>query len=162
MSAITVVLLMGCAKPPAATAVPEDYPFSRSYLPKELSHVSLGMDHDDFTRVFQHIPGKPRPGADFYEVAESFDGAAFQKAIYHIDLDGKQPLYEILLEFPEGYEAVNYARKQYGAENFENEWRFNTGDGFFVMVRANKNELIYGATLPQTSYAKYMKPAEKE
>jgi hypothetical protein len=140
---------------------PEEYALLEDYLPNGLEPFYMGMPYEDFLTV---VGKEPRPNTDSsfrIEVTYRVQNQPFETIIFYFDLDGEMPLYEFILEFPGAFDIHRYAIERYGNPNFKDEWRFDTGKGYFVRIWTLrflfKQRLVIAGTIPGTEQEDHLR-----
>jgi hypothetical protein len=133
---------------------PEEYVLLEDYLPNGLELFYMGMSYADFLTVVGKAPRSITDSSFRREVTYGVQNQPFERIIFYFDLDGEMPLYKFILEFPGAFDIHRYAVKKYGNANLKDEWRFDTGKGYFVRIWTFrfffKQRLVIAGAMPGT------------
>ncbi len=125
-----------------------------SYYPDGLSGVELGMSLKSFVEQNKGMPSKVNDSFDFRkEIILKYEDKDFTQVTYYFDLDGDMPLYEMIIEYPEGVDVSGIATGLYGDANYGSKWKTLTEMDYFVISWVFENKLVIVATLEGTEMA---------
>lgn len=136
-----------------------DHAGQAKYLPRQVSNLHLGMPFREF-KTIRNVPPTEENAEnndlfDFRtELTESLQDNEVKAVTYYFAKDGDEPLYEIILEYHGGFDVRGYAVSRFGAPNYKDEWRFDSGEGFGIMLWVFNNKLIIAGAIKGTAWEK--------
>ena len=122
-------------------------------LPQGVQGVYLGMERAEFLDT--------HPNAEFQETGmifrevylEEFENKPYESIVYYIDTDEPYPVYELIINYPEGVNVANLARRQYGVPNHkEVEWWFEDIEEFPVNIWLHNQKIVIAGIITNTEW----------
>lgn len=141
---------IGCRSPRAAT---DDHPVQR-YLPAQVRDLYFGLPLAEFLQQTRTL-SRAEPDNSFRTVlVEELSRGPVQTAVYYFDRDGDEPLYELILLYPDTATRNAETRALFGPPNHEgSEWRYDSGEGYPLWAWTFQQKLVIAAVLPGTEWA---------
>ncbi len=119
------------------------------YLHDYVSDLYLGMPYQEFQQLKSQARLK-RSQTSLSQYVENVQHGGIRSIVYQFGDKTDRPLYEISIEFEPDFDLQTYAATKYGQPNHVDEWRFNSQEGFVILVWMSHNKLTIAATLPGT------------
>ena len=151
MNKICLFLLVCSSQIMAQT--PGERAFERTT--KTLTGANLGIAKAAFAA---NKPGLPKPKANpkNIEIVENIAQDGLEKAIYHFGVTGKQPLYEVTLEFSDDTLRQEVSEKMFGPPNnpaHPNRWILGVQGRVVSIGWSDGKKFAFAANLPGTALA---------
>lgn len=151
MSGITRVVA-----PDAFAAPPDQIPRVEEgdYLPAGLQGLRMNMPLSEFLETEHGRHGVQEDSGFRQTVTTAYAGTEFSAVRFYFDSEGSQPLYEFIVEFPEGFDLSAYVEERYGEPTHQGEWRFRDQDDYYIMIWTVSfaNRLIIAANIDGTEH----------
>lgn len=119
------------------------------YLHDYVSDLYLGMPYQEFSELKSQARLK-RSQSSLSQYIENVQRDGIRSIVYQFGDKAAQPLYEIIIEFEPDFKLQAYVDNKYGPPNHADEWRFNSQEGFVILVWTDDHKLNIAATLPGT------------
>lgn len=120
-------------------------------LPKVVKKYKIGMKAKKFERKNKDAVTMD-DGFGFRKVYEEKGSGDVSAITYYLDDEGKQPLYEYIIEFKPDFDVKTYATELYGKPNSQGgEWRFESKKGT-IAVWIYQQKLVIAAALPGSEW----------
>jgi hypothetical protein len=149
------VLLLSLGACRSRQAAEDRHPVRR-YLPAEVQDLYFGMPLDAFLQQKKHLSQTPQDMSFRIVLNEGSPpkGGGLSNLVYYFDAEGDQPLYELILQYPDEVSRDAVAAKLLGSPNYQDsEWRYDSGEGYTLWAWTFNTKLVMVAILPGTEWA---------
>lgn len=132
----------------------KSHAIQKQYLPDDFKKLYFGMPLKKFKKVTKNKVSK-EPGLmsfriEFVETKPK--NPSIKEVTYYFDVEGKMPLYELIIEYNSEKQRDNVAGPLLGKPNYGDEWVFDSGEGFDIRAWTFKSKLIIIGVLPGSEW----------
>lgn len=146
---LSLAVVQGCKPTTQIVSKPHT-----KYLPAEFQNLYFGMPLADFKTIKKDVKMES-DGASFRLIATEKDmNAQVREVTYYFANTNTSvnPLYEIIIEYKDVFYRDQVASKLYGAPNSGDEWRFDSGEGYQIMIWRFETKLVIAAKMKGTEW----------
>jgi hypothetical protein len=125
----------------------------KQYFPKQIKNLYLGMTYQKFEKT------KDTSNLTIYdefdhrtEYTEVFEEGSIKEITYYFTKGDSQILFELIIEYHPDTSVIKLSREMYGSPNADDEWLFDTKEGFDMMIWTYENKIILAGKLPGSGW----------
>lgn len=125
------------------------------YIPEELNDLYLGMPFAEFSTKKDITAMERSDLFSFrFQLIEEFKDPNIKEVTYYFENENnpQKPLYEMIIEYESEFDLPMYIQEKYGPPNHEDEWRFDSQEGFEIMVWSFDSKLVIAGKIKGTEW----------
>ncbi|MCF7793390.1 MAG: hypothetical protein K9N09_06545 [Candidatus Cloacimonetes bacterium] len=127
--------------------------YQKTLLPKTLRNFYLGMELADFSKIKDLEKLEKYDAFNFrVEYAEKFKDAEIKEVTYYFTKEKPQILYEFIIEYQSNVNVPFLAKERYGKPNSDEEWLFDSREGFDIKIWTFNQTIVVAGKLPGTEW----------
>ncbi len=127
--------------------------YQKTLLPKPLQKMHIGMEKADFTKIKSLDEMEKYDSFEFRDsYVETLKPGDIKNVTYYFTKKDPQILYEFIVEYQPDIDVPALANEMYGKPNNDEEWIFDSQEGFDIMVWIYEQKVIIAGKLPGTEW----------